>query len=148
MPNTPVTTTRAQLAAFLADGRGMAMLIYALLFFMVLTMGVTGIVALILATFADSDKTPDWIRSHYQFQVRTFWIGIVPTLAIIFLFLLVVPALIGALARIGVSVEVAKIAVTFLTVMPVLGWAAARCSMGFNHLLYHRPYPNPKAWLV
>ncbi|MBW8882762.1 MAG: hypothetical protein JF615_15480 [Asticcacaulis sp.] len=140
--NTPAKTS--QLATFLADGRGMAMLIYALLFFMMMSFGATGILALILTTFADSDTTPEWIRSHYRFQARTFWIGIVPTLLVMVLYLTVVPALMASFG----NNEGAKIAVTFLTVMPVLGWVAARCAMGFNHLFHSRPYPNPKAWLV
>lgn len=145
---TKPASTASQLATFLADGRGMAMLIYALLFFMVLTFGLTGILALILTTFADSDKTPDWIKSHYQFQARTFWIGIAPTLVMIIIFMLFMPAIIAGLVRAGISEEAVKISATFLTVMPVLGWVAARCVMGFNHLFHNRAYPNPKAWLV
>ena len=146
MTNPPAKAS--QLATFLADGRGMAMLIYALLFFMLMTYTVTGILALILTTFADSDKTPEWIRSHYRFQARTFWIGVVPAVALIVLYPAVAPALLTGLGAIGLSPEAARTTGTFITVMPVLGWVAARCAMGFNHLFHSRPYPNPKAWLV
>ena len=134
----------SQLAAFLADGRGTAMLIYALLFFMVLTYSLTGIIALIITTFADSDKTPDWVRSHYRFQARTFWIGIVPTVALVVLYPVLGPAVMSGLG----NGEIAKIGGSYLLVMPVLGWVAARVAMGFNHLLHSRPYPQPLTWLV
>ncbi len=154
MTKPPVTSkskpegTADQLVTFLKDGRGMGMLGYALLFFMVLTLGATGIVALILLTFAETDKTPEWIKSHYQFQIRTFWIGIVPTLATVFLVRIVPPLIIAAVGKGQASVEAAGTLSTFLLVMPVLAWAAARCALGFNHLFYNRPYPNPKSWLV
>ncbi|ESQ74361.1 hypothetical protein [Asticcacaulis sp. AC402] len=134
MTQPPAQTS--ELKTFLADGRGMAMLIYSLLFFMTLTLGLTGILALIIATFADSDKTPPWIKTHYQFQVRTFWIGIVPTFLTFFA------------SQYLIKVVQVQPIYMFLVVMPVLAWVAGRCAMGFNHLLYRRPYPNPKSWLV
>ncbi|ESQ88593.1 hypothetical protein ABAC460_14980 [Asticcacaulis sp. AC460] len=129
-------TNSGDLKSFLTDGRGMAMLVYALLFFMALTIGLTGVVALIIVTFADSDKTPDWIKSHYQFQVRTFWMGIVPTFLTFFL------------SQFLVRTYQVQPIYMFFVVMPILAWVAGRCAMGFNHLLYGRPYPNPKAWVV
>ncbi|EGF91244.1 membrane protein-like protein [Asticcacaulis biprosthecium C19] len=133
MTQSPAPSTNRSL---FADGRGLAMLNYALLFFMSMSVGATGIVALIVANFADSDKTPAWIKSHYQFQIRTFWIGILPTLLTFFLSQYLLKAL---------QVEPLYM---FAVVIPVLGWIAARCAMGFNHLLYGRPYPTPKSWLV
>jgi uncharacterized membrane protein len=122
--------------SFLANGRGAAILIYALLFFMALTLGLAGVVALLVATFADSEKTPDWVKSHFQFQVRTFWIGIVPTFLTFFA------------SQYLIKVYQVQPIYMFLVVMPVLVWIAGRCAMGFNHLLHGRPYPNPKSWLV
>ena len=125
----------SQLKTFLADGRGLAMVNYALLFFMVMTIGATGILALLIATYAEH-KAPDWIRSHYQLQIRTFWIGILPAILLYFI------------GEHLLRVLHAGPMTMFIVVMPVLAWIASRCAMGFNHLLNSRPYPNPRTWIV
>ena len=32
--------------------------------------------------------------------------------------------------------------------LAIRDYAQAVEGMGFNHLLYNRPYPNPKSWMV
>jgi uncharacterized membrane protein len=134
-PPAKSSKTLTDLKAFLKDGRPLPMLNYVFLFFMVMTVGGSGVVALLIANFAE-DKAPDWIKTHYQFQVRTFWIGVVPAILSYFLgqYLL----------------HVLKISpmLMFFVVIPVLLWIVGRVAMGFNHLMYSRPIPNPKSWLV
>jgi len=36
--------------------------------------GITGIVGVIMA-YINKDDAPEWLKTHYQFQIRTFWIG-------------------------------------------------------------------------
>ncbi|MEI9904767.1 MAG: hypothetical protein WDN06_12930 [Asticcacaulis sp.] len=129
------TKPPSQLQAFLRDGRGLPMLNYALLFFMVMTVGATGVVALLIATFAE-DKAPDWVKTHYRFQVRTFWIGVLPAILTYFA------------GQVLLKVYRTDPLIMFFVVLPVLAWVAARVAIGFNHLLNERPYPNPKSWLV
>lgn len=134
MPNpSPSPGTGKQIKAFLADPRIVPFINYALLLFMVMTVGMTGVLALIIATFAE-DKAPDWIKSHYEFQRRTFWVGIGPILVTTLVFMLFS----------HVAPQPVLMALIFVSLLVVVG----RCIMGFNHLLYHRPYPNPKTWTV
>lgn len=55
--------------------RGMAFLIYGLLFMAIPTLGSSAFVALILA-YARRDGAAPLIRSHHRFQIRIFWIGL------------------------------------------------------------------------
>jgi uncharacterized membrane protein len=54
------------------DERMLAMVIYILY---LVPFGVTHIVGLVLA-YVSRESAPDWLRSHYTFQIRTFWIGL------------------------------------------------------------------------
>ncbi len=125
----------SELKTFLSDARGLAMLNYALLFFMVMTVGATGVVALIIANLAEI-KAAEWIRTHYQFQMRTFWIGVAPA---------ILTYVIGMVLLRRYHLDPLAM---FAVVMPVLAWTTARVATGFNHLLNSRPYPNPKTWLI
>ena len=133
----PKGSTLADLKGFLKDDRVVPVLNYGLLFFMVMTFGFTGVLALIVANFAES-KAPEWIKGHYQFQVRTFWIAIIPILGTLAFYLFVQKNnLGGAMPAIAVSLMVV-----------CLGYTVGRAVMGFNHLFHKRPYPNPNALLV
>jgi uncharacterized membrane protein len=121
--------------SFLADPRKVLFLNYLLLFLMVLTFGMTGVIALLIASFREDDA-PDWLKGHYEFQRRTFWLGVVP---------IVVCFVAGiALRAQGINNQFLSLA---LVLVPLI-YLSGRCVIGFNHLLYSRPYPNPKSWMV
>ena len=117
--------------SFLADPRMMPFLNYLLLFLMVLTFGMTGVLALLIASFREDDA-PDWLKSHYAFQRRTFWLGVVPIIACL----------------VAVTVLRTQGILSLALVLVPLIYLSGRCVTGFNHLLYNRPYPNPKSWTV
>ncbi len=117
--------------SFLADPRMMPFLNYLLLFLMVLTFGMTGVLALLIASFREDDA-PDWLKSHYEFQRRTFWLGVAPIIAC-----LVVVTVLRTQGILSLA----------LVLVPLI-YLSGRCVTGFNHLLYNRPYPNPKSWTV
>lgn len=131
-PPAPHTQKPNPFKAFLTDVRLVPILNYSLVFFMVLTMGISGIIALLVAKFAE-DKAPDWIKTHYEFQKRTFWIGIVPVLLVYV-----------AMLRLHITSQQVMLA---LIAIPLI-YTAGRAVMGFNHLFYERPVPNPKALLI
>lgn len=135
MTNDLKTPQPGSTAAFLADERLVPFINYALLFFMVMTYGLTGVIVLMVGTFL-IDKAPEWVKSHYQFQIRTFWICIVPVLLFSFLGLF--------LARSGT----ASPTLLFIVALIPLIWIGSRASIGFNHLFHRRAHPNPKSWLV
>lgn len=117
--------------SFLADPRKVPFLNYLLLFLMVLTFGMTGVIALLIASFREDDA-PDWLKSHYAFQRRTFWLGVVPIIACL----------------VAVTVLRTQGILSLALVLVPLIYLSGRCVTGFNHLLYNRPYPNPKSWTV
>jgi uncharacterized membrane protein len=131
-------TLTEHIKSFAADARLPAFLGYLLVFFMVLTFGLTGVLALLMAIFAE-DKAPDWIKGHYQFQTRTFWIAIVPVV--------LSAALYTFVQKHGVTSPTMTVIMLGL-VLICLGYTVGRAIMGFNHLLYFRPLPNPGTWLV
>ena len=52
---------------------GTVKLVY-ILYLASLLFGITSIVGLIIA-YINKDDAPQWLQSHYRFQIRTFWIG-------------------------------------------------------------------------
>ncbi len=130
----PVSNTKitATLKGVVADSRLVPMLNYLFIFLMVMTLGLSGIVALLVANFRE-EKAPDWLKTHYEFQKRTFWIGIVPVLIVAF-----------AVLRLHLSDE--RIVLVLLT-LP-LAYTAGRAALGFNHLFHERPVPKPRAWIA
>jgi uncharacterized membrane protein len=46
-----------------------------LLYFASLLVGVTSIIGVIIAYVYRADS-PEWVATHYRFQIRTFWIGL------------------------------------------------------------------------
>ena len=135
MPTKPPASNNkavATLKGVITDTRIVPMLGYFLVFLMVMTMGVSGILALLLANFRE-EKAPDWLKSHYEFQKRTFWIGIAPTLLVFF-----------AVMRLHVTDQ--RIILVLLAIP--LAYTAGRAVLGFNNLFYQRPVPNPKAWVI
>ena len=130
----PVTTNKitATLKGVVSDTRLVPMLNYLLVFVMVMTLGLSGILALLIANFRE-EKAPDWLKTHYEFQKRTFWIGIVPVLIVFF-----------AVLRLHLNDQ--RIMLVLLAIP--LAYTAGRAVLGFNHLFYERPVPNPKAWII
>lgn len=52
--------------------------------------GVSSIIAVIIG-YARKDQAPNWLHSHYEFQIRTFWaalVGLVLSTVMIFTFIL------------------------------------------------------------
>lgn len=45
-----------------------------ILYMVGLFFGITGIIGVVIA-YINKDDAPGWLQTHYQFQIRTFWIG-------------------------------------------------------------------------
>jgi uncharacterized membrane protein len=87
--------------------------------------GVTAIVGLIVA-YVNRGSSSDWLDSHYTYQIRTFWIGL----------LYFVAGLALAFAVIG-----------FLVLLFVLVWWVVRCVKGLQWASARAPVPQPGTWL-
>ena len=53
--------------------KGTAKIVY-ILYMVGIAFGITGIIGVVMA-YINKDEAPDWLKTHYQFQIRTFWIG-------------------------------------------------------------------------
>lgn len=130
-------TAGSLLKTFLADVRLLAFLNYVLLFFTTMTFGLSAMIVMLIASFAE-DKAPEWLKGHYEFQKRTFWYSILPVLltAVLYTFT----------QRHAINGPITFVMLGF--VLLCLAYTVGRAITGFNHLLYGRPVPNSKGWLV
>jgi uncharacterized membrane protein len=87
--------------------------------------GLTGIIALIMA-YVLKDDSPDWLQTHYRFQIRTFWIGLLY-------------ATIG-LITFGIVIGY------FILLFTVI-WVIIRCAKGLKQLENNQPVKNVESWL-
>jgi uncharacterized membrane protein len=108
-----------------SDERQMAIIIYILYLAGFATGGMAPIVGLVLA-YVNRDGAPEWLRSHYTWQIRTFWIG---------------------LLYIAVSIPCAFILIGFPMALAAAVWFIVRCALGINRLLKTEAYPTPESWL-
>ncbi len=104
--------------------RNLVNIIY-ILYLASLIFGVTAVIGVIMA-YVNYRDAPRWLWTHYDFQIRTFWIGLV-YLAI---------CLITLFAVIGIPL---------LLLWYV--WIIVRCARGMRHLSRTEAYPNPRGWL-
>jgi uncharacterized membrane protein len=114
----PVTVT--------LDARTMAIAVYALYLIAFLN-GVTAIAGVVIAYIVRKDA-PEWLKSHFTFQIRTFWIGLVA-------------CLVGA-------ATVWVLGLGFLILLGAALWFLVRTVAGLGQLLNNQPYPNPESWLL
>ncbi|MBA6391742.1 hypothetical protein H4J38_13285 [Colwellia sp. BRX10-3] len=102
---------------------GTAKIVY-ILYMVGILFGITGIVGVVMA-YINKDDAPDWLKSHYQFQIRTFWIGA------LFLF-------IGSILSL--------ILVGWFVLMFWVVWLIVRCVKGMKSLEARVVHPNPTGW--
>jgi uncharacterized membrane protein len=95
-----------------------------ILYLVSLLVGVTSIVGVIMA-YVNRAEAPEWVATHYRFQIRTFWIGL----------------LYGA---IGVATIIIVIGIFWL--MFVLVWYVVRCAKGMQAISRGMPYERPATW--
>ena len=100
-----------------------ATIIY-VLYLLALVSGITGIIGVVMA-YMYKDGAPEWLRSHYELQIRTFWIG------------LLYAFIAGVLCAILVG---------FVLLFVVALWWIVRCVKGLKHLDQRTPYPDRLSW--
>jgi uncharacterized membrane protein len=101
-----------------------AKMIY-ILYLVSIIIGITAIVGLIMA-YVNKDDAPDWLKSHYQFQIRTFWIGA------LYLF---------------IGVLLSQFIIGLFIILFWLLWLIVRCAKGMKYLDRAEAYPDPTGWL-
>jgi uncharacterized membrane protein len=101
-----------------------ANLVY-ILYLVGLFVPLTPIVGVIIA-YVNRGDGPQWLQTHYHFQIRTFWIGML-------------------YGFIGLLTFIVVIGVFFLGF--VLVWWIVRCVKGMQAISNGIPYERPKSWL-
>ena len=96
-----------------------------ILYLVSLIVGVTGIIGVIIAYVNHADA-PEWVKTHYRFQIRTFWIGLLYAL---------------------LSLATAIIVVGLFFGVFTLVWWIVRCVKGLKLLVQGAPYDRPATWL-
>lgn len=90
-------------------------------------LGVTVIIGVVLAYVWKGETHADWETSHYDYLIRTFWIGLIGSV-ISFILMIV---LIGFLLWVAVAVLV-----------------VVRCVLSLINAQKQMPMPNPETWLA
>ncbi len=99
--------------------------VYILYLIGLFTGGAPGIIGVIMA-YINRGDAPEWLKSHYQFQIRTFWIG-------------------GLYLFIGVILVFFIIG--YFVILFWVFWLIVRCVKGMKALDRKVAHPNPKGWL-
>ena len=87
--------------------------------------GITGVIGVVMAYINRSDAPP-WLQSHYQFQIRTFWIGALYML---------------------IGFALSAVLIGFLVLLFWAVWLIVRSVKGMKSLDQKEAHPNPTAWL-
>jgi uncharacterized membrane protein len=90
-------------------------------------LGVTAIVGVVLAYVWKGEAHADWETSHYDYLIRTFWIG-----------------LIGSV----VSVLLMIVLIGFLLLLATFVLVVVRCVLSLVNAQKRMPMPNPDTWLA
>lgn len=96
-----------------------------ILYLVGLLVPLTPVVGVVMA-YVNHAAAPEWARSHYRFQIRTFWIGLLYSA-------------VGALA--------CFIIIGFFWLCFVLIWWVVRCVKGMQAITAGTAYPHPASWL-
>ncbi len=104
--------------------RNLVNIIY-ILYLASLIFGVTAVIGVIMA-YVNYRDAPEWLWTHYDFQIRTFWIG---------------------LLYLVIGVVTATIGIGFLLLLLWYVWIIVRCARGMRHLSRAEAHPNPTGWL-
>lgn len=93
-------------------------------------MGITTIIAIILAYVWNGEAHEGWEDSHYRYHIRTFWIGIAWTIV----------AVIGTIISLGL--------LAWLLFPLVTIWFAARAIKSLMAAQKHQAIGNVETWIV
>jgi uncharacterized membrane protein len=100
-----------------------ATIIY-VLYLLALVSGITAIVGVVMA-YMYKDDAPEWLRTHYELQIRTFWLAL----------------LYGVIAGI-----LCTILIGFLLLFVLAVWWIIRCVKGLRYVDQRAPYPDYRSW--
>lgn len=83
------------------------------------------IIAVIMA-YIYKDDSPEWLESHYRFQIRTFWIG---------------------LLYVSIGLITSTVIIGYLILLFFYIWVIVRCIKGLKQLENNQPVKNLESWM-
>jgi uncharacterized membrane protein len=104
---------------------GIAKIIY-ILYLVAIIFGITGLIGVVMAYVYRNDA-PSWLQSHYQFQIRTFWIGLLYFL---------------------IGLALTFLLIGYLVLLFWVVWVVIRCVKGIKALDQQEAPQNPTGWMV
>ena len=96
-----------------------------ILYLVGLIVGITSLVGIIMA-YVNRGSAPEWVQTHYRYQIRTFWIGLLYSV-------------------IGVAAMI--ILIGWVIIAFTMIWWIVRCVKGFQALGSGQPVANPATWM-
>lgn len=84
------------------SGRNLAVIVYILQALSFFLGGVTGLIGVIVNYIKLEDVRGSWVESHFRWQIRTFWIGLLWTV----IGIVTTPLIIGWFILLGISIWV------------------------------------------
>lgn len=121
----PSLPPQAQTTQPAVSNSQLALVVY-ILYFTSYVIGITALVGVVIAHVQIGSTTDPMLRSHYQWQIRTFWIGILYFV-------------------IGVALCIVLIGIFVLLFWFI--WTLVRTVKGVLALNENRPIANPTSWL-
>ena len=104
--------------------KGTAKIVY-ILYLTSIIFGVTGIIGVVIA-YINRNDSPDWLKSHYQFQIRTFWIGMLYMV---------------------IGVVLTFFFIGYFVLLFWVIWLIIRSVKGIKSLDQQETHPNPTGWI-
>jgi uncharacterized membrane protein len=101
-----------------------AKIIY-ILYLVGLATGLTLVIGVIMA-YINREDPPEWLQSHFRFQIRTFWIGLLYCV-------------------IGVILSMVLVGILVLLFAAV--WLIIRVVKGFKYLEQRQPVADVETWM-
>jgi len=108
----------------MAEEKNQAKIIY-VLYLAGLVLGITPLIGVVMAYMAKG-SAPDWLATHYRFQIRTFWMALLYSV---------------------VSALLTVIVIGFLGFLATAVWMIIRCVKGFQAADRGEPIKDVETWL-
>lgn len=96
--------------------------------YVLLLLAPVGAVPAVVLAYLARRRAPDWLRTHYSYQISTFW------------YLVVLAILLASL--------VPSVMVVLFGAVLTLFWLVARCWRGLTFLARRQPHPDPGNFLI
>lgn len=104
-----------------------ALIVYILYLVSLFTGGLAAIIGLVIAYIYRDNSRGSYLESHFTYQIRTFWIG---------------------LLYLSISVLLCLILIGYLLLLAVFVWEIVRCVKGLQALNAYHHVDNVNSWLI